>query len=107
MEAILSQISDFVWGPVLLILILGTGLHLMIGLGAMPLRKLGLAFRMLWAGRRAQGAGDVAPMAALMTSLTATLGIGNIAGVATAIGIGGRSEEQTSELQLRGHLLCR
>lgn len=89
MEAILSQISDFVWGPVLLILILGTGLHLMIGLGAMPVRKLGLAFRMLWAGRRAQGAGDVAPMAALMTSLSATLGIGNIAGVATAIGIGG------------------
>lgn len=89
MEALLSQVSSFVWGPVLLVLILGTGLYLMIGLGAMPLRKLGLAFRMLWAGRQAQGAGDVAPMAALMTSMSATLGIGNIAGVATAIGIGG------------------
>lgn len=89
MESILSQISSFVWGPVLLVLILGTGLYLMVGLRGMPLRKLGLAFRMLWVGRQPQGSGDVAPIGALMTSLSATLGIGNIAGVATAIGIGG------------------
>lgn len=89
MEVILSRISHFVWGPVLLVLILGTGLYLMIGLRGMPLRKLGMAFRMLWAGRQSQGIGDVVPMAALMTSLSATLGTGNIAGVATAIGIGG------------------
>lgn len=89
MQSVLSQINSFVWGPVLLILILGTGLYLMAGLRGMPLRRLGLSFRMLWLGRKPQGVGDVAPVGALMTSLSATLGIGNIAGVATAIGIGG------------------
>lgn len=89
MQSVLSQINSYVWGPVLLILILGTGLYLMAGLRGMPLRRLGLSFRMLWLGRKPQGVGDVAPVGALMTSLSATLGIGNIAGVATAIGIGG------------------
>ncbi len=55
----------------------------------MPLLKLGFGFRMLWAGRHAQGQGNITPFNALMTSLAATIGTGNIAGVATAIAIGG------------------
>jgi AGCS family alanine or glycine:cation symporter len=73
----------------MLVLILGTGLFLMIGLRLMPLRRLGYGFRMLWMGRQGRGEGDITPFNALMTSLSATIGTGNIAGVATAIAIGG------------------
>jgi AGCS family alanine or glycine:cation symporter len=73
----------------MLILILGTGFFLMVGLRAMPLMRLGYGFRMLWAGRKEQGEGDITPFNALMTSLSATIGTGNIAGVGTAIAIGG------------------
>ena len=82
-------VNGVVWGPPMLVLILGTGLFLTVGLGFMPLRKLVYGFRMLWAGRREQGQGDITPFNALMTSLSATIGTGNIAGVATAIAIGG------------------
>lgn len=51
----------------------------------MPLLKLGFGFRMLWAGRHAQGQGNIKPFIALMTSLAATIGTGNIAGVATVV----------------------
>lgn len=73
----------------MLVLILGVGFFLMLGLRLMPLFKLGLGFRMLWQGRKAQGAGDITPYKALMTVLAATVGTGNIAGVATAIFLGG------------------
>ncbi|PQJ94999.1 sodium:alanine symporter family protein [Chromatium okenii] len=73
----------------MLVLILGTGFFLMIGLRFMPLLKLGLGFRMLWRGRKQQGAGDITPYHALMTVLSATVGTGNIAGVATAVFLGG------------------
>ncbi|MCU0834969.1 MAG: sodium:alanine symporter family protein [Chromatiaceae bacterium] len=73
----------------MLVLILGTGFFLMIGLRLMPLLRLGFGFRALWAGRTAQGQGDITPFNALMTALSATVGTGNIAGVATAIAIGG------------------
>jgi AGCS family alanine or glycine:cation symporter len=82
-------VNGLVWGPPMLVLILGTGLYLTVGLGALPLRKLGFGFRMLWAGRHEQGQGDITPFNALMTSLSATIGTGNIAGVGTAIAIGG------------------
>jgi AGCS family alanine or glycine:cation symporter len=82
-------VNGLVWGPPMLVLILGTGLYLSVGLGALPLRKLGFGFRMLWAGRHEQGQGDITPFNALMTSLSATIGTGNIAGVGTAIAIGG------------------
>lgn len=92
----MEQISEFigfvnglVWGPPMLVLILGTGLYLTAGLGLLPLRKLGFGLRMLWAGRHEQGRGDITPFNALMTSLSATIGTGNIAGVGTAIAIGG------------------
>ncbi|MDM8546667.1 sodium:alanine symporter family protein [Candidatus Venteria ishoeyi] len=88
-DNILNPLNALVWGPWMLGLILGTGLYLMLGLGLLPLRKLGTGFKMLWTGRSAQGEGDISPFNALMTSLSATIGTGNIAGVATAIAIGG------------------
>ncbi len=84
-----NQLNGIVWGPLMLVLILGTGAYLMLGLGLMPIRRLGYGFRMLWTGRRATGDGDITPFNALMTSLSATIGTGNIAGVATAIALGG------------------
>jgi AGCS family alanine or glycine:cation symporter len=73
----------------MLALILGTGFFLMIGLKLMPLSRLGYGFRMLWSGCKSAGEGDITPFNALMTSLSATIGTGNIAGVATAIFLGG------------------
>jgi len=73
----------------MLILILGTGLYLITRLHFMPLRRVGFAFRMLWQGRTLTGEGNITPFQALMTSLSATIGTGNIAGVATAVFVGG------------------
>ncbi len=86
---LITALNGIVWGPLMLVLILGTGLYLMFGLAFMPLRKVGPAFILLWQGRKGQGEGDIAPFNALMTSLSATIGTGNIAGVATAIFLGG------------------
>ncbi len=88
---LIKELNGIVWGPAMLVLILGTGLVLMIGLKAMPIRKLGYGFKMLWRGRdlTAKGEGDISSFNALMTSLAATIGTGNIAGVATAIFLGG------------------
>ncbi|MFC1683901.1 alanine/glycine:cation symporter family protein [Pseudomonadota bacterium] len=86
---LISELNSIVWGPAMLVLILGTGLFLMLGLRAMPLRRLGYGFRMLWQGRDGKGEGEISPFNALMTSLAATIGTGNIAGVGTAIFIGG------------------
>ena len=94
MEAIsnaVSAINGVVWGPLMLVLILGTGLFLQIGLKFLPIRKLGYGFSLLWKGRTPPkgGKGEISPFNALMTSLSATIGTGNIAGVATAIFLGG------------------
>lgn len=92
MEAIsdfIGKINGIAWGPWMLALILGTGFFLMLGLKLMPLSRLGYGFRMLWSGRKSAGDGDITPFNALMTSLSATIGTGNIAGVATAIFLGG------------------
>ncbi len=89
LNAWVNQLNGLVWGPLMLVLILGTGTYLMLGLGLMPIRRLGHGFRMLWTGRRPTGEGDITPFNALMTSLSATIGTGNIAGVATAIALGG------------------
>ncbi len=86
---LISSINGIVWGPLMLLLILGTGLYLMAGLSFMPLRRISYSFKLLWRGRKKQGEGDIAPFNALMTSLSATIGTGNIAGVATAIFLGG------------------
>lgn len=89
LKDVISTINGFVWGWPMLILILGTGLYLTVGLRALPLRNIGYGFGMLWKGRKASGEGDIPPFKALMTSLSATVGTGNIAGVATAIFTGG------------------
>ena len=94
MEALtnaVSAINSVVWGPLMLVLILGTGLFLQAGLKVLPIRKLGFGFSLLWKGRQAPrgGKGEISPFNALMTSLAATIGTGNIAGVATAIFLGG------------------
>ncbi|MET0027344.1 MAG: sodium:alanine symporter family protein [Candidatus Thiodiazotropha sp.] len=86
---LISGLNGIVWGPLMLVLILGTGLYLMIRLQVMPLARLGYGFRMLWRGREGRGEGEISPFNALMTSLSATIGTGNIAGVATAIAMGG------------------
>ena len=86
---LITTLNGIVWGPLMLILILGTGLYLMYGLSLIPLRRIGYSFKLLWQGRKAKGEGDIAPFNALMTSLSATIGTGNIAGVATAIFLGG------------------
>lgn len=86
---LLNSISHFVWGPVILVLLLGTGMYLMTGLRLLPIRQLPAAFSLLWRGRRSKDKGDISPFNALMTSLAATIGTGNIAGVATAIFLGG------------------
>lgn len=89
LSGLIGQFNAIVWGPAMLILILGTGLYLMAGLKAMPLQRIGYGFRMLWQGRKSEEEGDIPPFRALMTSLSATVGTGNIAGVATAIFTGG------------------
>lgn len=73
----------------MLTLLLGVGVYLTLGLRAMPWRKLTNAFQMLWQGRHSEEKGDITPFQALMTALSATIGTGNIAGVATAITLGG------------------
>ena len=86
---IVGTINGIVWGAPMLVLILGAGFFLQAGLKFMPIRKVGYGFALLWKGRQASGEGEISPFNALMTSLSATIGTGNIAGVATAIAIGG------------------
>lgn len=87
---IISQINGIVWGVPMLVMILGVGIYLSAGLKFMTIFKIGNGFKLLWAGRTAdKGKGDISPFNALMTSLSATIGTGNIAGVATAIFLGG------------------
>lgn len=86
----LSTLSGWVWGPVMLILLLGTGIYLTMGLRGIPQRKLFYGFSMMFAGRKqTTQPGDITPFQALATALAATVGTGNIAGVATAIHLGG------------------
>ncbi|MFI8608759.1 alanine/glycine:cation symporter family protein [Pseudomonas sp. NPDC077649] len=94
MEAItnlVNQLNGLVWGPPMLVLILGTGLFLMLRLKFMPLAKIGPGFKLMWQGRKKddEESGEISPFQALMTCLAATVGTGNIAGVATAIFLGG------------------
>jgi len=84
-----NWLNGMVWGLPMLIAILGTGLFLTIGLRFMPVLKIVTGFKRLWSGRKSEDEGDISPFNALMTSLSATVGTGNIAGVATAIFIGG------------------
>ena len=90
-QDILGKINGLVWGVPMLVMILGVGIFLNIGLKFMPLFNIGRAFKLLWSGRQTtdKGKGEIPPFQALMTALSATVGTGNIAGVATAVFIGG------------------
>lgn len=85
---LLSKIGNFVWGPFMITLLVGTGIYLSFGTKFIQFRKLGLAFKLLFKNND-QEDGDLSPFQALMTSLAATIGTGNIAGVAAAIATGG------------------
>jgi len=82
-------LNGIVWGVPMLVLILGVGLYLTLGLRLLTILKIPFGFALLWRGRIAEGPGQISPFSALMTSLSATIGTGNIAGVATAIFLGG------------------
>ena len=89
LESILNEISSHIWGPVMLTLLLGIGIYLTIGLRFFTFRRVISALIILWQGRHSDKEGDITPFQALMTALSATIGTGNIAGVATAIALGG------------------
>ena len=87
---ILGEINSFVWGPPLLILLVGTGIYLTLGSGLIQIIKLPTALKYLFSkDDDSEGEGDVSSFAALCTALAATIGTGNIVGVATAIKAGG------------------
>ena len=100
-ESVLSTVDGWVWGwspvsfvpPLLVMLLFGTGLYLTIGTRFYSIRRLPYAISLLWKGRKAEpgdeSEGEISPAAALFTALSATIGTGNIAGVATAITLGG------------------
>ncbi|GAL03398.1 sodium/glycine symporter GlyP [Photobacterium aphoticum] len=87
----LQTVDNLVWGPPLLLLLVGTGFYLTIRLGFIQLRYLPLALGYLFKGndKDSKADGDVSSFAALCTALSATIGTGNIVGVATAIKLGG------------------
>ncbi len=86
----MEALNGFVWGPPMMVLLLGVGLFLTIGLRLISITKIGYGFRQLFKKRSGEAEeGDVSPFAALMTALSSTVGTGNIAGVAAAIAIGG------------------
>ncbi|WP_439238661.1 alanine/glycine:cation symporter family protein [Lonepinella sp. BR2919] len=87
---ILSSIDSFIWGPPLLILLSGTGLYLTLRLGFIQIVQLPRALGYMFKREQGNGqSGDVSAFAALCTALSATIGTGNIVGVATAIQAGG------------------
>lgn len=88
---ILNSINDLVWGPPLLIILVGTGIYLTIRLKLLQVFKLPLALKYVFAkdSDDEEGNGDVSSFGALCTALSATIGTGNIVGVATAIKAGG------------------
>ena len=89
---ILTAIDDFVWGPVMLILLVGTGIFLTIRLRFLTWRNLGYAIKKTLSKdsrKKDKGTGDISPFSALTTALAATIGTGNIVGVATAMVSGG------------------
>ncbi len=85
----IRTVNGWAWGVPMLLLISLTGVYLTAGLKAYPIRNIGRGFSYLWKNRHGRGQGEISGFNALMTSLSATIGTGNIAGVATAIAAGG------------------
>lgn len=91
LDAIVGKIGAFAWGPPMLILLVGTGFWLTFALRGLQFTKLGHALYLALVKRKEESnePGDISHFQALMTALSATVGTGNIAGVATAIAVGG------------------
>lgn len=93
MEQLLSflgEVSGFVWGPPLLILLVGTGIYLTVRLGVLQVRMLPYALKLVFTKNQDKDSvGDISHFQALSTALAATVGTGNIVGVATAVVLGG------------------
>lgn len=92
LSKILETVDGVVWGPVMLILLVGTGIFLTIKLRFLPWRYLPKALKMAFSPesrKTDKGEGDISPFSALMTALAGTIGTGNIVGVATAMVTGG------------------
>jgi Na+/alanine symporter len=87
-ENVISKAVSVVWGPITIILLLGAGIYLSLGTRFVQFRKIKDAIKSLFT-KDSDGEGDMTPFQALMTSLAATIGIGNIVGVASAISMGG------------------
>ena len=89
---LVTKVDDFVWGPAMLVLLVGTGIFLTVRVGFLTWRNLGYAIKSTLskeARTQKRGDGDVSPFSALTTALAATIGTGNIVGVATAMVSGG------------------
>lgn len=90
---LIGTINSFVWGPPMMILLIGTGIWLTLGTRLVQVRQFGHAWRLTLRGafrhEKGKEEGDITPFQALMTAISATVGNGNIAGVATAIALGG------------------
>jgi AGCS family alanine or glycine:cation symporter len=95
-----TNVSDFIWGgtwngeqviplPPMVLILLGIGVYMMVGLRFYPLRQLVPAFIGIFRKSGTKGAGEISPFAALSTALSGQVGTGNLAGVATAIALGG------------------
>ena len=84
----LDQLDNFIWGPPLLVLLVGTGIMLTIRLGLIQVTKLPQALKLIFKSDHS-GEGDISSFGALCTALAATVGTGNIIGVATALAAGG------------------
>lgn len=92
LQSAVKAVSDFVWGPVMIVLLVGTGIFLTFRLNFLPWRNLGYSLKSLFSKesrKTTDGEGDISPFSALMTALAATVGTGNIVGVATAMVMGG------------------
>ena len=85
---VLADINNFVWGPIMLALLVGTGVFLTIRLKFLPWRNLAYAVHMIFRQKN-KHEGDISPFQSLMTALSATVGTGNIVGVSTAMVLGG------------------
>lgn len=88
LQSLMETLSGWVWGPYMLVLIVGTGIFLTFRLLFWQFRMLPLAFKQVF-GKHPDHSGDISQFASLMTALSATIGTGNIAGVATACVLGG------------------
>lgn len=86
-DSLLARVGEAVWGWPMMALFLGTGIWYMLRLRGLPLRRLGQALRAIFRG--GESADGISPYAALCTALAATIGTGNIVGVATALAAGG------------------